>query len=713
MRLDLTQQDLFKEDELVFDKTISFIFGKNGTGKTTISDLIKEQKQESDVCVFKGFEGVIDEHKKLNAVVLGEENAEINRQINIIENEISVLEKQKSDIYKTISKPENGEENYWTKYEKSKQNTLAKKKEMEEFFIKAASDIKNMSNPQLAKPSYDKRALMVEIDKAKLLTPEKIEEYKKLLSIESKKAEPIMFLEIDFKDHLDFVNRILKTRVKEEVRIERIENDNRKRKFAEEGLKIHNANEVCSFCGNVISEEKLSELKGYFSADEVKKLQNEIEKNIGYLNKTIDVINIPQINTASFYPEFQVEVNLLKDEFDEEINSMKNFLQELIRVLEKKKGELFIESNSVEIEEPNGLGNIKLKYEDLVGRNNSIELEELQRIAKERLRYNEIKIKLDKFNYDTKNTEFKYLIEKEAEAKKEFECVQNSYYALNKEVIEKEEDIKTLLEKTISEELLAENINKKLKLLSSVELIHCDDGEEKGCYRIKCLRTGEIREVTQLSTGEKNIIAFLYFIEKLDEIESVPKEYDRRIIIFDDPMNSNDDTMQYLIIDELQKLIKKVKGEDRLIILTHNKHFYLNVKYGQKYKENRFIRLNSNGKTIQIELLNREEDDFRTSYENLWFELRFLYNSEAVGAELLLNPIRRIIETFLKFNKISKNKFYENQLGANKLFNVNSHSIDDFEAELNGKTKDEIIDIMKKCFNDNGFENHLKTFWEC
>ena len=65
MHLDLTQEGLFKDDELVLDKSINFIFGKNGTGKTTISDLIKEQNRESDVCIFKGFDGVIDNNKKL------------------------------------------------------------------------------------------------------------------------------------------------------------------------------------------------------------------------------------------------------------------------------------------------------------------------------------------------------------------------------------------------------------------------------------------------------------------------------------------------------------------------------------------------------------------------------------------------------------------------------------------------------------------------
>lgn len=43
--------------------------------------------------------------------------------------------------------------------------------------------------------------------------------------------------------------------------------------------------------------------------------------------------------------------------------------------------------------------------------------------------------------------------------------------------------------------------------------------------------------------------------------------------------SSYDDSMQYLIIEELQRLMKRLRPTDHFILLTHNKHFYLNVKY--------------------------------------------------------------------------------------------------------------------------------------
>lgn len=236
------------------------------------------------------------------------------------------------------------------------------------------------------------------------------------------------------------------------------------------------------------------------------------------------------------------------------------------------------------------------------------------------------------------------------------------------------------------------------------------DKDEKGFYQIKCKRTGDIRNVDELSTGEKNIIAFLYFLEKLKEVKagnSKPK-----LIIFDDPMNSNDDTMQYIIIEELKKLMASVKEDNKFVLLTHNIHFYLNVKYGVGYKKNSFVRLTFSGKNIVLKFIGCEEDDFKTSYEALWKDLEIMYGCPVLSDSMLLNQIRRIIDTFTQFNCIDPKDMLANVSGAKKMFDVNSHSIDDLEADLSGMEKIDIIKMLQECFKgvnaEEHFENHCK-----
>ena len=184
------------------------------------------------------------------------------------------------------------------------------------------------------------------------------------------------------------------------------------------------------------------------------------------------------------------------------------------------------------------------------------------------------------------------------------------------------------------------------------------------------------------------------------------------MILFDDPMNSNDDTMQYTIIEELSKLMKNEYKFHKIVILTHNCHFYINVKYGFSYKKSNFIRLTSKNKKTYINYITDKDEDFKTSYEFLWKELKLLNLEKNLHPESLLNPMRRIIETYTKFNGINKNTFYQKVVGSKKLFDVNSHSIDDLEADLNGKTKEQIIDIFKNCFKENNATEHLKIYWQ-
>lgn len=68
-------------------------------------------------------------------------------------------------------------------------------------------------------------------------------------------------------------------------------------------------------------------------------------------------------------------------------------------------------------------------------------------------------------------------------------------------------------------------------------------------------------------------------------------------------------------------------------------------------------------------------------------------------------------DTYTKFNATDHNKFCAKKSGAMKLLNVNSHSIDDLEADLCGKSKQEIAHIFCECFSLNGAIEHFKLHW--
>ncbi|WP_156956492.1 hypothetical protein [Stenoxybacter acetivorans] len=68
--------------------------------------------------------------------------------------------------------------------------------------------------------------------------------------------------------------------------------------------------------------------------------------------------------------------------------------------------------------------------------------------------------------------------------------------------------------------------------------------------------------------------------------------------------------------------------------------------------------------------------------------------------------------SYLKFNGISSDEFYNNNTIAKKLFDVNQHAILDSVADHNSQPKEEIIQILKELFKQNNVLPHFQTHWK-
>ena len=106
MRINLECIEIFDDENMEFDKPVNFIFGKNGTGKSTITKLIKEQNTDKDVRVYQGVNSVAVDGK-LNSVVLGEENTAAQRKIESYELKISDIEGEIEKKNKNIKRLKN------------------------------------------------------------------------------------------------------------------------------------------------------------------------------------------------------------------------------------------------------------------------------------------------------------------------------------------------------------------------------------------------------------------------------------------------------------------------------------------------------------------------------------------------------------------------------------------------------------------------------
>lgn len=752
IKIDLSKQEypVFRVDSknymLEFGPK-NIIYGKNGSGKSTLCRMIEKQlANEYNVQVFSGFENIAP-NNKLNAIVLGEENIKAEKEISLLEEKINELENKKERLIKELKSLEwddSFEEEGITKHilvekkQRLEKELKIKRKEIEKFYQDKAKILREFKEFRITKSHYNKNDFEKDIPASKLLSKEKFDEYKTILqeSIKNNVRHPVIKMELDLKKLLEQVNEITTKKIVEFVGIEELKDDPKKMSFAKLGLEIHEAGDKCSFCGNVVREERIEKIKTFVSSSDVQKLQNEIHEMLDKLEREIDNINsIEELEKKEYYEFLQEKVDSINDEIRTKKKEYESFLSQLKDRLQEKNRNLFLPLSELKLRIPENFSQI---IENIINLKNehldwTKKLEEEKEKAKKELRLHfvaEFLNERDEYQegwkgYEVEMNQLKQLEQQLIEVCEQIDneikklkgdpksSKEDTLSYIENEIEKMEHEIHNLVSTTKSTYKFVEIINEKLKMSGKddLELILVKDHNGIEHYQIK---DGDShRPINKLSTGEKNIIAFLYFIEKLEDTESDDKR--DKIIIFDDPMNSNDDAMQYLMITELQKLYngryesKFNKKKDYLFCLTHNAHFYLNLPLyhnNRKYKYYDIYHLR-NGDLIKI---NSPDDDFNTQYEALWIELKQLYEKNLINS--MLNVMRRIIETYIRFNKLDENNFYYNKEEHRKLFNANSHSVNDLSAEMIAKDRETILKMFKNLFESNHAIEHFKAFWD-
>ena len=589
-----SESKIYKENSLELSSRVNLIYGKNGTGKSTLCNLIKEQlSEEYDVKIFNGFDSVLSENDRLDLVTLGEENVQIERTIKELEVKLKNKQEEFNKNEVNLIDDDNNKDNLFAKYSVAQSNLKNANKNLEAYLSKRAKSIKD-SDLRISISTYNKSDLIEDLKRdGAILSSEEQERCRNTIRSVVKKATKIERLPINIGELAEEVEVILHRTVTPITEILELKNNKELTNFAKEGLRLHKVGDRCAFCGSVISNERYETVKNYFEEDKAKQLESELIQLKAKVKSLNSLISNLKFDAQEFYSEYSSEVSNINTKFQDEKKSVINFLQNLLDILNHKS--IFAESNEhVEVIQSE-LNDLIRKYNNLVEQNNSSKLEDLKQKAKDKLLLHEIKsIKTNaeylKLLNIKQKSEIEYL-SKNAQ----FNQAKQQSDLLQKEVEEIQKKIRDEKLKKTSVRKLAENINKKLRTSVNFTLEPYEDESSSpenvvGYYKIKNSNTEEFRSVTELSTGEKNIVAFLYFIERLNSDNPSIDKNKNRIIVFDDPMTSNDDFVQYIIINELNKLIqvcnKKNNSQNTLVMLTHNTHFYLN----QKFEIERFNR---------------------------------------------------------------------------------------------------------------------------
>ena len=172
---------------------------------------------------------------------------------------------------------------------------------------------------------------------------------------------------------------------------------------------------------------------------------------------------------------------------------------------------------------------------------------------------------------------------------------------------------------------------------------------------------GDIAE--NLSEGERNFIAFLYFYHLVRGSDSADSAAKDKVVVIDDPVSSMDSSVLFIVAALVREMIEvcynsgsyvdtKVSGTyiKQIFVLTHNAYFHKEVTYNQvnRYQWVSFYFVGKLDNHSTIKLCTRENktefenfNPVQNSYAALWSEYR-----EVQSPIPVLNVIRRILEYY-------------------------------------------------------------------
>ncbi len=421
------------------------------------------------------------------------------------------------------------------------------------------------------------------VSKFKKLSDDDFEKLKKLIGGEPLQSQSLFSKsEINFSfnegklehfsDIHDKVTSLLQRQIVADF-IDRFKNDSELNKWAQHGFELHNdrnERDKCLFCQNKLPEGFLESLSKHFS-DDYKKLQGDI----GSFIQALAALKNEQISekNTELYADFQGSYRDSAKELNIIVRKLNFWIDSAMQKLNAKQ-----ETPLSMMEMPDAPKDFKKTYDEAIDELNTAIANHNSRVENHEQEVKNAKGKLEGHLIAVAIAEQDYV-----KIKRDYDL---SIEAERKEKKEQEENNRQILELEMETSNIGKavpKINKHLEEFFGRKEIQLELDDLKKGYVIK--RDGDAAD--NLSEGEKNAIAFCYFIVKTQEKGS--KIQDSTIVI-DDPISSFDSHFIHHCFSLIKNHFKDVK---QLIITTHNFEFFNLVKEWFERKNQEVERSNT------------------------------------------------------------------------------------------------------------------------
>ena len=415
--------------------------------------------------------------------------------------------------------------------------------------------------------------------------------------------------------------------------------------WTRQGLTLHRdgSPERCLFCDQPLAAGRLDALEAHFSA-EYGRLTQRIEREIEELKAASEASEGLQIpSAADLYEHLGPGLQSCERGLREAVVSVRRYLAAVIQALEAKKPRAF-EAVKLEVDTPLVDTDVVTKLNAVIRKHNEEgdAFETLVGEARHRLAKHMIATTLDEF----------------IRLRQAAEAASADRRKLERMVRGLDDQIADLEREIVEHRQPAEELNEDLQTYL---------GHDELCLEIKdtgyAITRGGVSAST-LSEGETTAIALLYFLKSLRDRRF---ELDRGVVVLDDPVSSLDANALFLAFG----FIRERAGEaGQLFILTHNFSFFRQVRNWFGHLKGQKKRVVSNRPAQFFMLAAAEEDNVRSSVIQALDPLLYQYDSEyhylfariyeaATGSAsqdlerhyALPNIARRMLEAFLAFRQ--------------------------------------------------------------
>lgn len=423
----------------------------------------------------------------------------------------------------------------------------------------------------------------------------------------------------------------------------------------------------CPYCARELPEDFESVLAASFDTQYQDNLLKLKKYEADYIAKANELFTSLQIIPDPLYPEIDTKEYLSK------LNALKTAIALNIENIKKKVNEpatpIEIDSTKAFFDE---LSDMVTEFNRLIGENNTI-------VAAGPAKKTECKNAVfEKCAFDLQTTITTYqnsqhTLDREIQ---NYQAIINTNTALIPTI---ETEIHDLSVGTAETETAMNNINSMLhdagfqgfELRPKAESIVRADGSVNTFvpspplhYQVIRPDTGLVAE--DLSEGEKNFIAFLYFQQLVLGSETQDADIRSKIVVIDDPVSSMDSSSLFIVSAQIRKMIEICRNNadnrnpvvlgnfiKQIFILTHNAYFHREVAYAyaNRYEFVSYYLIRKRNSKSSITLSERINPDCPTekinvnpvknSYAVLWDEYK-----EMNSVVPLMNVIRQILEYY-------------------------------------------------------------------